>query len=206
MEAAEMFENSMDWLREHYDEYHFFAERDVVWTIQTKLINEIVENDLPYLVFNDYAATGGPRSDLAILTEDGFAVVNAEFKYEPSEGRRFFTRVTRPGVSEGRLQRLRFPMRKKSAMGPRYRVVPWASVMRDIERVQNYVARGKATVAYSVFIDEGGHFFQRKAAPPGSEWWNWGDGRQVLWSRVPTSPTATTSEPLGQEVPEDEKR
>ena len=187
MEATELFENTMDWLREHYGEYHFFTERDVVWTIQKKLIDEIIRNDLPYFVFNDYTPSKGPRPDLVILAEDGSVIVNAEFKHEPSEGRRFFSRVMRPEVLQGRLQRLRFPLKKESSIGPRYRVVSWANVEKDIRRAEGYVERGEATAAYAIFIDEGGRFFRlrRKDAPTGSQWRDWGEGRQALWSKFP---------------------
>ena len=186
MEATELFENTMDWLREHYEEYHFFTERDVVWTIQTKLINEVIRKDLPYFIFNDYAPSKGQRPDLVILAEDGSVIVNAEFKYEPSEGRRAFSRVMRLGVLQGRLQRLRFPLKKESSIGPRHRVVAWANIEKDIERAKEYVEHGEATAAYSIFIDEGGRF-RRKAACQGSEWRDWGAGRQVLWSKFAVS-------------------
>lgn len=31
-------EESLDWLRDNYDEFIFQAERDVVWTVQTYLV------------------------------------------------------------------------------------------------------------------------------------------------------------------------
>ena len=53
MSATELFENAMDWLREHYGEYRFFAERDVVWTVQKQILATIEGAQLPYRVFND---------------------------------------------------------------------------------------------------------------------------------------------------------
>jgi hypothetical protein len=62
-------------------------------------------------------------------------------------------------------------------------------VGKDIKRIQDHVAMGKAKVAYAVFIDESGYFNSRPPHP-GSQWiyWNTEDisAHQValLWSRV----------------------
>ena len=158
MDATALFENTMDWLRDAYGEHRYFVERDVVWTAQLHLLQEAERADLPYLVLNDYTLLKRTRPDLAIL--DGAVVeVAAEFKYEPSRARR------------GEFGRGKFP------------VVDWRSVERDIQRVHDYVAQGKAKTAYAVLIDEGGHF-RRRAPLPGSEWRDWGNGVWTLWTKV----------------------
>ena len=169
MSATELFENAMDWLREHYGEYRFFAERDVVWTVQKHILATIEDAQLPYRVFNDYALSKGERPipDLVILSSDDSVEVIAEFKYEPSH-----SRSTKSG---GDIPSTKFP------------VVLWTdksgSVAKDVERTREYVEKGKTKVAYSVFIDEGGAFNYRNPHP-GSEWLNWGEGRWVLWSQA----------------------
>ena len=50
----ELFEDTLDWLRETYWTHDFYVERDLVWTIQKKLSRMIVERKLPFRVFNDY--------------------------------------------------------------------------------------------------------------------------------------------------------
>ena len=167
MNATELFENAMDWLCQHYAEYRFFAERDIVWTVQTHILRNIEEACLAYRLINDYTLLGRVRADLVIL--DGNQVeVAVEFKYEPSHAR-----STERGGDI-------WPTKLDPS------VVFWTgngSVAKDVQRVQQYVEEGKATTAYSIFIDEGGEFSHR-TPHPGSEWRNWGDGRWVLWSQV----------------------
>ena len=167
MSATELFENAMDWLREHYGEYRFFAERDVVWTVQKHILATIEDAQLPYRVFNDLTISKGIRADLAIL-DAGSIEVAVEFKYEPSH-----SRSTERGGDI-------WPTKLDPS------VVFWTgagSVAKDVQRTREYVEQGKAKAAYSVFIDEGGEFSHRNPHP-GSEWRDWGEGRWALWSRV----------------------
>lgn len=158
MDAAALFENAMDWLRDSYTEHRFFVERDVVWTAQLRLLQEAERAKLPYRILNDYTLFEGTRADLAILNGDAVEVA-AEFKYEPSRAR------------------------SDEFGGGKFPVVDWRSVERDVLRVRDYVAQGKAKIAYSVLIDEGGHF-AGGAPHPGSEWRNWGNGVWALWTKV----------------------
>ena len=160
MDAAELFENAMKWLREHYTDYRFFEERDIAWTVQTRLYSEIERQGLPYLVSKEHKISPN-RSDLAILQED-VVILAVEFKYEPSHSRS----ADRGGdIPPGKFD-----------------VVAWKDVKKDIEKVSRYVERGKVKSAYSIFIDEGWHF-KGKSEPAGSEWQDWGDGRWALWSK-----------------------
>lgn len=167
-----MFENAMEWLREHYGEYRFFAERDVVWTVQMRIAAQIQNAGLPYRVFNDHTLSKGTRADLVVL-DGGSVAVAAEFKYEPSHAR-----------STGYGGDIWFTKLSPSVV---FWTVPQASkdssVEKDVQRVRQYVDEGKANAAYSVFIDEGGAFSHRDPHP-GSEWQDWGDSRWVLWSQV----------------------
>ena len=171
MEAAELFENTMAWLQEHYGEFRFFAERDVVWTVQRQIIREIEDNNLPYRVFNEFPIVPGTRrsksADLVILNDRESVEVAIEFKYEPS------------------------PARKSDRGGDIWRskiespVVSWPGVVKDIERVRKYVEQDRADIAYAVLIDEGGRIYRSHPQPPqGSEWIDWGQGRWVLWTQA----------------------
>jgi hypothetical protein len=35
--ASALFEEALDWLRKHYGHFEFWVERDLVWTVQTRL-------------------------------------------------------------------------------------------------------------------------------------------------------------------------
>lgn len=162
--AVELFENTLDWLQENYFNYRFFCERDIVWTLQTHLQQKIDQSKLPYQVFNDFPMLPGENrhlsADLVILTPAYGVQVAAEFKYEPFHER-------------NDIQKQKLP------------VVFWGNdgVGKDIRRIHEFVEKGKARVAYSIFIDEGGYF--RKRPPHGqSIWKEWGKGIWVLESQA----------------------
>ncbi len=161
MEAATLFENTMDWLRDAYREHRFFSERDIVWMAQLRLLQEVEQANLRYRVLNDYTLFRGTRADLALLNGEVVEVA-AEFKYEPSRAR-------------------------SGEFGPgKFPVVFWTgdgSVAKDVQRVHGYAAQGNAKTAYAVFIDEGG-YFRRRDPHPGSEWRDWDNGVSTLWTKV----------------------
>ena len=167
MSAIELFENAMDWLREHYGEYRFFAQRDIVWTVQKHILAMIEGSQLPYRVFNNHTISKGILADIVILSGDSVEVA-AKFKYEPSH-----SRSTERGGDI-------WPTKLDPS------VVFWTgagSVAKDVQRTREYVEQGKVKAAYSVFIDEGGEFSHRNPHP-GSEWRDWGEGRWALWSQT----------------------
>ena len=162
MDAAQLFETVIQWLREHYADYRFFTERDIVWTVQLRLYTEIERQGLPLRVFNDYTMKRSVIVDLAIL-EAGVVAVAAEFKYEPDPGRS----TNRGGdIWHSKLQS---------------HVVGWAEAEKDVERAKSYVIQRQAKTAYSVVIDEGGKHKWRNP-PNGCDWQDWGNGRWALWS------------------------
>ena len=168
MQTVEIFKSALRWLQDNYTDYRFYTERDLVWTIQGHIAEEIRQAGLPYRVFNDHTVFKGTRADLAILDEGGFIELAAEFKYEPSHARR----ADRGGDI--------WP----SKLDPS--VVFWSgdgSVEKDVQRIREYVERGLAKEAFSVFVDEGGHFRHRNPHP-GSQWVDWDQGVCVLWSQV----------------------
>lgn len=161
MQAVELFEGAISWLRENYGGFRFFVERDIVWTIQTHIIGLIGKQNLAYRIFHNFPVLPGKRPDLAILAPDNSIEVAAEFKYEPSHDRKF-----------------------TDVWPTKLPVVFWeAGVGKDMERIEEFVSRGKVKVAYLVFIDEGGDFRWREPFT-NSEWIDWSSGVSVLWARV----------------------
>lgn len=154
----------IDWLAANYPVDRFFAERDVVWTLQRWYGRRAAEQALPIRVMNDFGAEPGPyralSADIALVLEDRPPVV-MEFKYEPSHAR--------ADISPGK-----FP------------VISWQGVAADAERVQRWVRDGRATAGIALLIDEGGTFAARAAvghrwpipAIPGGTWTNWGSYNQ----------------------------
>ena len=167
MEASDLFESALRWLQGRYAGFRFFAERDVVWTLQLRISQEIERAGLRYRVFNDYTISRGIRADIVILDGDSVEVA-AEFKYEPSHARR--------ADSGGDI----WP----SKLDPS--VVFWTgdgSVEKDVQRVHKYIEQHNAKVAYSIFIDEGSHFSWRPPHPR-SKWIDWGRDVSVHWSQA----------------------
>jgi hypothetical protein len=172
--ACALFERAVDWLREHYGQFEFWVERDLVWTVQTRLRLIISEDHLPYEVFNDYPLLPGTRrarsADLVIRHVGGQILVVAEFKYEPSHHRAEFRAL--PG---------KLPVGFWGTEG----------VAKDIARIREFVEEGAARMAYAVFIDEGQHF-RHRPAHPGAIWRDWnpaqpdGPPPAVLWAQWPT--------------------
>ena len=160
---SEIFADAIETLRDQYSEHRFFTERDVVWTVQLRMLEEIERLGLPYRVFNDYGMGQRQRADLAVLDNADNVELAVEFKYEPSHNR-----DARFG---GDIPKTKFP------------VVFWNEVEKDVQRVADFVSAKRARAAYSIFIDEGGHFSWREA-PSGSEWQQWENGVSILWRAV----------------------
>jgi len=163
-EAERLTEEAIDWLRTSYGGFRFFLPRDVVWTLQTRLLSLAAASGLDIRIFNDYLMLPGrPRAiyaDLALLGPDDSVALALKVRYEPSHGR--------PDILSSR-----FPL------------VFWGEgVVNDVQRVREFARREAAASAWSLFVDEGGHFRSR-TPPAGSEWHDWGRGRWALMSRFP---------------------
>src|SRR4051794_7865721 len=74
IEAAALFAGAMEWLRINYSAYIFFCERDIVWTLQTYLIQQIAQQNRPYHVYNEYQ-----HIDLVITDAANKMLLAAEF-------------------------------------------------------------------------------------------------------------------------------
>jgi hypothetical protein len=160
---VELFEEALDWLRANYANRRFFCERDIVWTVQKRLLELIATGNQPYQVFNDYPMLPGMRrslsADLVILDGNSVAVA-VEFKYEPGHKRADIVPAKLPVVSWG-----------NDGAG------------KDVQRIHTFVSLGKSQVAYSIFIDEGGYFSHRPPHP-NSTWSAWENDVHVLCARA----------------------
>jgi hypothetical protein len=173
--ASTLIEETMTWLREHYEQFQFWVERDVVWTVQTHLRRLISERYLGYEVFNDYPLLPGVRralsADLVIRGPVKEVLVAAEFKYEPSHRRA-----------------------ELRALPGKLPVVFWGvdGVAKDIARIQRFVEAGAARMAFAIFIDEG-RYFRHRPAHPRATWLDWDASEpesvspSVLWARWPST-------------------
>jgi hypothetical protein len=170
-DASALFEEVIAWLRDNYGNYRFYMERDLVWTVQERLRSIIEARTLRYRVFHHFPLFPGSGKvvdcDLALVRQDNSVAVAAEFKYEPSHGRK-----------DRDIWRTKFP------------VVFWnEGVGHDIERIQGFATHEATTTVYAIFIDEGG-FFRHHPPHPGSRWIDWAPSRPgafspaVLWACV----------------------
>lgn len=161
MKPFEIFEKSIETLREQYSEHRFKLECDVVEAVRLQMVGDVKCLGLPYQVCKEFAIDVSPgktrRADLAIVSGSSVELV-AEFKYEPSHNRH----------------------QEFSNTPSKFPVVEWKCVLNDVQRAQNFVCSGQAKIAYSIFIDEGSHF-SREKAPPGSEWRPWENDVSILW-------------------------
>lgn len=153
MTASDLLEESLEWLRVNYRNFRFHVERDVVWTVQGRLIELIAERSLPFHVYNDYPILPGNRRalcvDIALVDETKSVVAAIEFKYEPAHRR---------GGHD--IWPTKFP------------VVFWSSVIADVARAQRFVAEKCSPIGYAILIDEGGYFAHRNPIA-GGEWRKW---------------------------------
>ena len=153
----ELFFEVFHWLKETYNEHHFFTERDIVWTFQKKLIELIKLNNLPYKVISDYGLIkGSNRSksvDIAII--DSKMDINElhkkvklaiEFKYEPNK--------LRAGNDIPKQKCNDIPKQK-------FPVTSWNLINKDIDRIKNYKSNKKAVSSIFLLIDEGGRYLNR---------------------------------------------
>ena len=161
---SEIFVDAIETLREQYAGHRFFTERDVVWTVQLRMLEEIERLGLPYRVFNDYGMGQRQRADLAVLDNAGNVELAVEFKYEPSHNR-----DARFG---GDIPKTKFP------------VVAWDEVAKDVQRVTDFVSSKRAKAACSIFIDENSEFTWQ-TPPRGSKWIQWDDGVSILFCGAP---------------------
>ncbi len=158
-----LFQDALGWLESTYHDHRFFNERDLVWTLQRWLLGRIDGDGLPYRLFHDYPVAPGIRrglcGDLVFLDTAGHPELVVEFKFEPDH-------------------------RRTDIWPTKFPVVFWGKdgVGKDVERVEQWVAEGRATCGYALFIDEG-RCFRHRDPHPGSAWVDWETGPSLLMAR-----------------------
>ena len=145
LHSPQLFEEALNWLRSNYGQHNFFAERDIVWTLQTHLIKEIKKQDLSLKVYDNHKVFERKSADLVVADESDSPEIIVEIKYEPDH--------KRADIWAGKLNPSKVFWNSSRDGG----VVP------DIVRVRKFVNQGIARVGYSIFIDEGSHFSKRAA-------------------------------------------
>ena len=160
MDTPDVFENALEWYRQHYLRRRFFAERDVVWTFQQRLASEFGSSGASCRVFNDHTVMPRLNTALAILNGETIEVA-IEFMCEPSHRRR----ADRGGD--------KWPSKID--------VVDLAEVRRNVQRIRELVGSKRTKTGYAAFIDEAGHFRRREPIAD-ARWIDW-DGA-VHWFKM----------------------
>lgn len=166
IKAEKLFEMALDWLKLNYGDFEFFAERDLVWTIQNKVRALIIAENLSFEVYNDFPIIKAKRrsltTDLVILNKRNEVEVAVEFKYEPDHQRGM-------GVNKSI-----WPTKLSPS------VVFWGKegVAKDVERVKRYIDQRKAKMAITIFIDEG-RLFRHRHPHLGTRWVDWNCGGRI---------------------------
>ncbi len=146
-EESKAFWRALHWVLETWWQHRFFVQRDVVWTIQKRLIDEPAAQSLSYRVHHNYKMPDGTLAALALVGRRGHVALALKVKYEPDHDRtdNFLLGKLTPSV------------------------VTWTDVAQDVERVNGWVAQGYAQEALALLFDEGWHFRQQ-ILHPGSRW------------------------------------
>lgn len=148
--ARDVADEAIQWHREKFHQFRSYTERDVGWTVQTRIRTILDEREPNLSVFNDPPARPGNRrarsADLALAQPSGEVDLTIEFKYEPDHRREDIPKSKLPIVEWG---------------------ADWVS--KDIDRIREMVTSNRVKAAWPLFIDEGGYFCHR-APHAGSEW------------------------------------
>jgi len=153
-EATDMFERAVKWLAQHYSSYHFFTERDIEWTLQLHLLQEIKERKLDLAVFEKHRMPNRKQVDLAVVEHaTGSVLCVVELKYEPDHAR--------GDIFPGKFPKIFWNSRKNHG------------VIQDIDRIGTFVESGACEVGYCLFIDEG-RYHRERGEPKNSMWVDWG--------------------------------
>ncbi|MBW7572439.1 hypothetical protein [Caproiciproducens faecalis] len=164
MNFLDVHKNCLEAIRQNYCNFHFYCERDFVWTVQKYIQNYIGDNRLPYKVFNDFPIESGEKrsksvdiaviannfNDKDILIGKAQAEFVIEFKFEPSK------------------------MRKDDICVHKLPVVEWSGVLIDIDRIHRFVENRKAKCGVAILIDEFGRHKTSQHILENSTWIDWG--------------------------------
>lgn len=116
----------------------YYTERDIVFTLQTRLTEALRHREPSVQVFNDYKLLPTARADLVVVDESQHfpAVLAVEFKYEPDR-------------------------RRQDIPAGKFPVTSWTEITKDIARAEVFVVEERARVGYAVLIDEDGRYRDR---------------------------------------------
>lgn len=156
-DSSQLFEAALGWLKDNYRSFHFFQERDIVWTLQIHMLKEIETSNLPFKIYDNHKLARDKGVDLAILDRGNATDTVVEIKYEPDHKRGGLD------ISMGKLNPSRVYWNSPRDGG----------VEPDVHRINQIVRQRTARTSFSVFIDEGSYFSSRPA-PEGAKWENWG--------------------------------
>jgi len=160
--AVELFVETLEWFKDHYDEHEYWNESDVACALWDRMRRRNADLGCPFSIRSQFRPSRGNRGDivdLAVLDPAGTVLVVIEVKYEPSP--------VRKGV-----------IQKHGNLGHLLPAHKPASVSRtDIEKIMACVTAGKSRLGFAVFVDEGSLHHSHVLAdqlPDGSEWHRWG--------------------------------
>lgn len=153
--AAELYEGTINWLQYTYSFYRFFTERDIVWTLQLHLVQEIERRHLHLKVFDNHKMPNQTLVDLAIIEEfTGSMLLVSELKYADH---------ARTDISPGKLRPSKVFWDSERNHG----------VVQDVKRIKRLIELGLSEAGYVTFIDEGGHHGWHEE-PSNCIWSDWG--------------------------------
>lgn len=184
-DMLDIFKKSFEQVLSEYARHRFILERDLVWTVQKRLLDDLADANDDYAVFNDFPVEKGKLNrgisvDLAILQKgiareeiwDGKEQLElaVEFKFEPSPKRGDICEFKLPAVF-------------------------WSAVVKDIERVRRFTENNKAKAGVAIFVDEFGRYKDETKYPVDShsEWRHLGSFNTdyldvwMLWTSFPAS-------------------
>ncbi len=189
-DAVRIFESALDWLRDHYDDYLFRKEEDVVTVLWGQMVRMAGEENLPLVI--DYeqnfpVSFGRLQCDIVVFGPGRKLLLCVEVKYEPARSR---PDIVNRALKHSRPEHL---LPGHGLKGHRC----------DIERIPYYVQEVGAEIAYAVLVDENSYHFSRMSKeqiPGGTSWIKWGaktpEGfdTAIMISRFPSQVTASTAE------------
>jgi hypothetical protein len=139
-DAALVFDSALDWLREHYDDFVFRNENDIVTVLWGRMVRIAKAEGLAYHIdyeHNFSVSFGRLQCDIVAFDAEGKPLVCIEVKFEPAR--------TRPDT-----------VKRDPKHGRPQHLLPGHGLKNhrcDIERLPFYVEEVGAQVAYAVFID-----------------------------------------------------
>jgi hypothetical protein len=162
-DAVRLIDETILWLREHYEDHPCWNEADLVSVIWNYVRRLIIAKGARLTIRNQHRLKprGKPTVDLAIVDAKQRVLAVVEVKFEPSPSR---LDIVEP------LKHSHWTHLLPGDHG----------IVTDIEKVRTCVEQGQADVGYAIFVDEGSHHHRGMLAtvlPNGVAWSRWGPGK-----------------------------